>query len=81
MILSQVLPGVSKIDLYGGLHTRNRAVPVLVLATYNSGASVVRNLGTNTSSCIIGPFGFTRLITHVRTLLQHPRRTLPPVLQ
>lgn len=78
IILSLVLPSVSNVRIYRGVHNGGGGVaggiPVVVLATGNSAASHMLNLRVNTSSCVTGPFRPHRLLTHVHTIVHHRRR-------
>lgn len=71
LVFSIVLPSKGKFTLYHRLHRRNVRAPVLFLATYSSRLRVIHKLSDNTSSCIAGPFGLRRLLSHVHTLLHH----------
>lgn len=66
ILLSVVLPKVSKLGIYAGLE-RGGSVPVVVMDTGHSSVSGVGKLNFNTSSCVIGPFSPNRLITEIVT--------------
>lgn len=74
VVSSVVLPGLSNFRLSGRVEGVGPTVPVLVLATLKSASSGLRKFSTNTSSCVIGPFSFERLGTHVGMLLGHSTR-------
>lgn len=72
LLLSMVVPGGGNVSALGTLHRARRA-PIVVLATHNDRLSHILKLRLNTSSCLPGPFGSHRLITHVHTVLHHSR--------
>lgn len=69
VVLSIVVPGGSNVSMIERLQRRGGPVPVLVLDTGSTSVSGVRKLAANTSSCISGPFGPLRIVTHVGSLL------------
>lgn len=70
VIVSIVVPGLSKVHTAFRTHGADD-VPVVVLSTGARSTSGVLKLGIKTSSCIAGPFGPLRLITHIGSRLQH----------
>lgn len=72
VVLSVVVPSVSKFACYNGVHSLI-SYPVLFLATGAVRESVASNLKLKTSSCLAGPFHVTRLHTEMRTRLHHRR--------
>lgn len=81
VVLSLVLPEISKLAIYRQLQHSHQAtsVPILVLATLDRARSGISNFGTKTSSCLAGPFRLSRVLTEIQTLLQQashvPRTT------
>lgn len=75
VVLSVVVPRVSNLTIIERIEGSDR-VPMLVLSTGASSLSGVRNLVRNTSSCIAGPFGPLRIVTHIGSLLHHDRRSI-----
>lgn len=69
VLLSIVVPNVSKFSLYHEVH-RGISYPVLFLATGARRGSMVAKLNTNKSSCVAGPFKVKRLQTEITTRVQ-----------
>lgn len=68
---SVVVPCVSKCRLDGcvGASHRCSRVPIVLVASRPSGRGRLRNLSTKTSTCVRGPFAFSRLGLEVAGLL------------
>lgn len=73
IVLSQVLPSVSNVAILRRTEGGRISAPIVVLATLKRLRSGLAKLGNNTSSCVIGPFTFRRLLTEVRYVIQEPK--------
>lgn len=72
VLLSLVLPKVSKCRIYHRVHSGTTA-PVVVLSTGDRMFSGILKLRLKTSSCVVGPFSPGRVITHMETILEECR--------
>lgn len=63
-LLSVVVPRVSKCRILRRLHGAD-GVPIVVLSTGSTSSRGVLKLGLKTSSCLTGPFGPLRTMTHI----------------
>lgn len=70
ILLSLGLPQISKVAILHALQGVSLRAPILVLSTHDRVTSGIRNLSTNTGSCLTGPFRLTRLRTHIHDLAQ-----------
>lgn len=74
VVLSVVLPKGSKCRVLERLERQRSSAPILLLATGSDVRSHIEKLSLNTSSCLVGPFTFRRLLTEVHIVVHEGPR-------
>ena len=79
LILDQLLPGLSGLEVCRQIRVRDAGVPILMLTALGETDDKIRGLGAGADDYLVKPFAFAELLARLRALVR--RRTEAPAPQ